>query len=190
MPLWQCSTIQHQQSSSSKLNPSRPGATGGLGAAQGLLRRALGGHIPSARGAGGHQLGSRPSRSAPRSQAAPGTRRSSVLLSGTLLPLLAARGGVQRAETAGRRPQPLAPASWPGANAPPWEPDRLGCGVSAPRPRISTSQQSIPGSLYHSGEAMEGLCISLGHLEGHCIPRFLHPCCDVAGECSSCSRGL
>lgn len=101
-------------------------------------------------------------------------RTSSVLLSRTLLPL-APRGGVQRAETAGQRPQPPAgTASWPGAHAPPWKPERLGCGVPAPHPTVSTSLRGIPGSLYsyrgggiggslHPRGALEDHCISLGH---------------------------
>lgn len=163
-----CPSGDAQQSSSSQLNPelnpSRPEQPEPWEPREGCSGARSRGHIPAVRGTGGHQRGSRPSLSG--AAVLGGSRRPHQLRPpGRLAAPTPSRpaGACSRRRLQAGRPEPLALASWPGAHAPPWEPDRLGSGVPAPRPGVSTSLQGIPGSLYPPGS--EGIGGSL-HLPG------------------------
>lgn len=89
-----------------------------------------------------------------------------------------ARGGVQRAETGGPV-KPRARASWPGAHAPPWEPERLDSRVPARHLKVWTPQPGVPESL-HPPHPPAPACIPT---PGYSIPGSLHPCGAFQGLC-------
>lgn len=180
-PTWACPGAPvgvSRESSSSEPNPPRRGATGALGAARRVLRRQ---HswvtfLPLS-GAGGHPLVSRPlnqSRALSGCSRARGT--SCVGLKSTLLPLLARTAGA----CCGRRllagpVKPQARTSWPGAHAPPWEPERLGVHIPDRHHKVSRPQPSIPESLH------------LPHLHpGVFHPRFSAPLPSKQGSLYPC----
>lgn len=180
-PTWACPGAPvgvSRESSSSEPNPPRPEQPEPWEPREGCSGASThGSHSCHSRGQAGTRWFPAPlnqSRALSGCSRARGT--SCVRLRSTLLPLLARPAGA----CCGRRllagpVKPQARTSWPGAHAPPWEPERLGVHIPDRHHKVSRPQPSIPESLH------------LPHLHpGAFHPRFSAPLPSKQGSLYPC----